>query len=98
MPITDTAADAKKIQRQPTFSAIRPPKSAAKPPPPHDPMDHKLIARWRLAPSQYAFTSARLAGMMQAAENPWQMRPKISDVDANAPDGVRPTMSEPTIP
>ena len=47
MPTTDTATDAMKIQRQPTFSAIRPPNSAAKPEPPHDPIDHKLIARWR---------------------------------------------------
>ena len=68
-----------KIQRQPTFSAIRPPKSAAKPAPPHDPIDHRLTARWRPAPSQYAFTSARLAGMMQAAESPWQMRPSIRE-------------------
>jgi len=48
------AAPAKKIQRQPTFSAIRPPNSAAKPEPPQEPIDQREIARWRDAPSQYA--------------------------------------------
>jgi hypothetical protein len=45
IPTADTAADAKKIQRQPMFSAISPPNNAAKPDPPHDPMDHRLTAR-----------------------------------------------------
>ena len=97
MPITDTAAEAMKIQRQPTFSAIRPPNTAAKPAPPHDPIDHRLTARWRPAPFQYAFIKARLAGMMQAAESPWQMRPSINKGTASAPDGANPTMSEPTM-
>src|SRR5690349_10539877 len=98
MPTTDTTAEAKKIQRQPTFAAIRPPNSAAKPEPPHDPMDHRLTARWRPAPSQYAFTNARLAGMMQAAESPWQIRPPIRKVEASAPpEGAKPTTSEPTM-
>lgn len=52
IPTTDTAAQAKKIHRQPMFVATRPPNSAAKPDPPHDPIDHRLTARWRPAPSQ----------------------------------------------
>ena len=35
--------------------------------------------------------------MMQAAESPWQMRPSIREGDASAPDGARPTRSEPTM-
>src|ERR1041385_5817770 len=97
MPMTDTATHAKKIQRQPMFCATRPPKSAAKPEPPHDPIHHKLTARWRPAPSQYAFTSARLAGMMQAPDSPWHIRPRSRDVDPSGPGGDTPTSSEPTM-
>src|SRR5437868_3812770 len=35
--------------------------------------------------------------MMQAPESPWQMRPTSKEVDANAPDGARPTRREPTM-
>lgn len=49
---TATAIDIQKIQRQPTVEATKPPKSALRPEPPHEPMDQKLIARWRSAPSK----------------------------------------------
>ena len=52
MPSTDTAAQAKKIERQPKFCVIRPPNSAHRPEPPHEPIDHIDTARWRSAPSQ----------------------------------------------
>src|SRR5690606_23749477 len=52
-PSNDTATDRKKIQRQPKDCATRPPNSAARPPPPQDPIDHRLTARCRAAPSQY---------------------------------------------
>lgn len=45
MPINDTTAPMMNIQRQPTFWAISPPNSAAKPEPPHEPIDHSEIAR-----------------------------------------------------
>jgi hypothetical protein len=45
IPTAETAAEAKKIQRQPTFSAMSPPKRAANPDPPHEPMDQRLTAR-----------------------------------------------------
>ena len=32
---------------------------------------------------------------MKAAERPWQMRPSIRNVPPMAPDGARPTRSEP---
>ncbi|MPN39653.1 hypothetical protein SDC9_187181 [bioreactor metagenome] len=43
-PITDKAAAAKKIYRQP-MPAINPPKSDANPDPPHEPIDQRLMAR-----------------------------------------------------
>ena len=45
MPSDDTRADAKKMYRQPTFSAMSPPNRAANPDPPQEPMDHRLTAR-----------------------------------------------------
>ena len=60
MPMREMVAAAKKIQRQPTFCAMKPPKSAAKPEPPHEPMDQRLMARWRPSPSQYVLMSARM--------------------------------------
>ncbi len=98
MPMTDTTAQPTKIQRHPTLSATSPPNSAANPAPPHEPIDHRLTARWRPAPSQYAFTSARLAGMMQAADRPWQMRPAVSSTAASGPEGASPTRSAPMMP
>lgn len=48
-PITETATQARKIERQPKACVIAPPNSSK---PPQEPMDHMLIARWRSAPSQ----------------------------------------------
>src|SRR6185436_169533 len=42
-----TAIDIQKIHRHPREDAIRPPKSAQSPEPPHEPMDQKLTARCR---------------------------------------------------
>jgi len=36
--------------------------------------------------------------MMQAADSPWAMRPSTRLGTARAPDGARPTSTEPTIP
>ena len=74
-PSTLTAMATQKIERQPKFCDIRPPTSEHRPEPPQEPIDHMLMARWRSAPSQKAFTSARLAGMMQAADRPCSARP-----------------------
>lgn len=53
-PATPTSAATRKIERQPKFSAIRPPTSEHSPAPPQVPIDHMLTARWRPAPSQPA--------------------------------------------
>src|SRR5688500_8167331 len=95
MPSREIAAAAKKIHRHPTFSAMRPPNRAAKPEPPQEPMDQRETARWRAAPSQYAFTRARLADMMNAPDRPWRMRPSVRKAEARLPDGANPTSNEP---
>src|SRR5690349_1301720 len=47
-----TTIDIPKIQRHPRDDATSPPNSAETPEPPHEPMDQKLIARWRSLPSK----------------------------------------------
>jgi hypothetical protein len=42
--------------------------------------------------------SARLDGMMNAAESPWKMRPSISRGTAIEPGGAMATSSDPTMP
>src|SRR5690606_16133519 len=83
--------------RQPRFCAIRPPNRAAKPDPPHDPIDHSDTARWRPAPCQYAFTNASEAGMMKAPDKPWQIRPSVRKVEPIGPVGASASNSEPVI-
>src|SRR5690606_32068661 len=97
-PLTPTTAATQKIERQPKFSAISPPTSEHSPAPPQVPIDHMLTARWRPAPSQPAFSSARLAGMMQAADSPCSARPDSSTGAASAPSGVSATSSAPVMP
>lgn len=97
IPISEIAAAAKNIHLHPTLATITPPKSAAKPEPPHDPIDHKLMARCRGFPSQYALTNAKLAGMINAPDNPCKIRPNMSVVSAMGPAGENPTNKEPTI-
>ena len=80
MPSSAITTEAKKIQRQPKFCVIKPPKSEQKPEPPHEPIDHMLTARWRASPSQKVLTSARLAGMMQAPDKPCSVRPKQQEI------------------
>ncbi len=46
------------MYRQPRLCVTRPPNSALTPDPPQEPIDQRLIARWRAAPFQYVFTSA----------------------------------------
>jgi hypothetical protein len=83
--ITETTMDAMKIARQLMNCVIAPPNTAARPEPPHEPIDHIETARCRAGPSQYAFTSAIDAGMMHAAEKPWIARPASSNGKANPP-------------
>src|SRR5690606_41905157 len=94
-PSRQTAIETKKMERQPKLSAINPPNSEHRPDPPQEPIDHILTARWRPAPSQYAFTIARLAGMMQAADSPCKARPTNRTGAARSPVGVKPTSNEP---
>src|SRR5690349_9949002 len=49
---TATRIDIQKIQRHPREDAMSPPNRAESPEPPHEPMDQKLIARWRCLPSK----------------------------------------------
>ncbi len=88
-----------KIQRQPTAEATRPPSREVRPaPPPHEPMDQNDSARCRAGPSTKAFTRARVAGMMQAADRPCSTRPEYSTSVVASPawDGVRAISSDPT--
>ena len=55
-----------------------------------------LHADGRRRPST-VLMSARLAGMMNAPESPWQMRPNISSGTASAPAGAIATKIEPTM-
>ena len=49
---TETTIEAMKMLRQLNVDAMKPPKSAASPEPPHEPMDHIETARCRPSPSQ----------------------------------------------
>ena len=49
------------------------------PEPPQEPIDQKLKARWRSAPSKYAFIKAIVDGIIHAAETPWIIRPIINN-------------------
>jgi hypothetical protein len=95
--ITETTMDAMKIARQLMNCVIAPPNTAARPEPPHEPIDHIETARCRAGPSQYAFTSAIDAGMMHAAEKPWIARPASSNGKANPPT-AKTSSREPTTP
>ena len=59
-----------KIHLHPSDVAIAPPANEAKPEPPQEPIDQKLRARWRSAPSKYALIKAMVDGIIHAAETP----------------------------
>ncbi len=79
------------------LATISPPNNAAKPEPPQDPIDHKLIARCLAAPSQYALTNAKLAGIINAPESPCKILPNNKVNSAKKPEGENPTKSDPII-
>ena len=68
-----------KIHLHPKDVAMAPPTNEANPDPPQEPIDQKLRARWRSAPSKYALINAMVDGIIAAPENPVKIRPIMSN-------------------
>lgn len=96
-PATAAATEMKKMARQPNWAETTPPKIEHSPDPPQEPIDQMLIARWRAAPCQYVLISARLDGMMHAADSPCSARPASSAGAASVPAGASATSSDPAM-